>query len=60
MLVDESPYETWEDWSASIRDLYFLNPDGTLFDSYNITMSESSDEDVSNTILTTISSMLSN
>ena len=44
MLVDNSPYEAWTNWDASIRDVYFLNPNGTLFDSYNISASSAVDQ----------------
>jgi len=44
MLVDDSPYEVWTNWGASIRDLYFLNPDGTLFDRYNISEDSAVDQ----------------
>ena len=44
MLVDNSPYEAWTKWDASIRDVYFFNPNGTLFDSYNISASSAVDQ----------------
>ena len=54
ILVDPSPANSvWLDWGADIRDLYFLNPDGTLFDSYNISETSAVDQ-----IQSTINGML--
>ena len=37
ILVDPSPYDTWLNWGAGQRDLFFLDADGNYHTHFNIT-----------------------
>ena len=37
IIIDPSPYALWTSWSASQRDLYFLDANGNYVEDFNIT-----------------------
>ena len=37
IVLDSSPYETWQDWGAGQRDLFFLDSNGNYVTDFNIT-----------------------
>ena len=37
IIIDPSPYALWISWSASQRDLYFLDANGNYVEDFNIT-----------------------
>ena len=37
VLIDPSPYDTWNNWGAEQRDLFFLDVDGNYATDFNIT-----------------------
>ena len=37
IIIDPSPYALWTSWSASQRDLYFLDTNGNYVEDFNIT-----------------------
>ena len=37
VLLDPAPYETWENWGAGQRDLFFLDSNGNYYADFNIT-----------------------
>jgi len=37
VMVDLSPYNTWSNWGAEQRDLFFLDADGNYHTDFNIT-----------------------
>ena len=53
VLVDLSPYETWTDWGASQRDLFFLDANGEYVTEFNISTWDS--DKIYETILNIIS-----
>ena len=38
IIIDPSPYALWTSWSASQRDLYFLDANGNYVEDFNITI----------------------
>ena len=52
VLVDPLPYNTWSNWGAAQRDLFFLDLNGNFVEKYNIT------DWNSNKILTSINTIL--
>ena len=43
IVVDSSPYDTWNDWGASQRDLFILDKNGNFVSQQNITSGVPSD-----------------
>ena len=37
IIIDPSPYALWTSWSASQRDIYFLDVNGNYVEGFNIT-----------------------
>ena len=53
IIIDPSPYALWTSWSASQRDLYFLDANGNYVEDFNITTWD--DSNIYNSIINIIS-----
>ena len=53
IIIDPSPYALWASWSASQRDLYFLDANGNYVEDFNITTWD--DNKIYNSIINIIS-----
>ena len=53
IVIDPSPYALWTSWSASQRDLYFLDANGNYVEDFNITTWD--DSNIYNSIINIIS-----